>query len=314
MKILFFEREHPADLDIYRAAIAETFPNVTVATAASEDEALAQTEGATALFAKAHEIGATLVAAMPRLEWIQALTTGTDHLRTLNLPPSVVTTSARGVHGPQMSELAFLYMLALERDIRTLLADQERARWERRPQRLLLHKTVVIVGVGMISEALALRCKAFGMTTIGVSATPRSLAGFDEIVAREDLPKAAANADFLIVLAPYTPETHHLIDAKIFSVMRPQSVFINIARGKVCDEAALIGALYNGSIAGAGLDVFEEEPLPPDSPLWAMRNVIITPRIGGMSDSYASQLLPIILENLALYLKGAPEQFRNIVR
>ncbi len=116
----------------------------------------------------AHAIPATVVNKMPSLHWIQALTTGTDHLLTLTLPKDIIVTSARGIHGPQMSEIAFLYMLSHFRDIRRFLKNQSQAIWESRPQKLLWGKTVTILGVGAISEELALRCKAFGMRVIGV--------------------------------------------------------------------------------------------------------------------------------------------------
>ncbi|HEV7691703.1 MAG TPA: D-2-hydroxyacid dehydrogenase [Hyphomonadaceae bacterium] len=312
-RVLIIEKEHPADLAVYADVIGKAQPRVEVLMAATEDEALSRCGGVTAIIAKAHSISAEVVAATPRLDWVQALTTGTDHLASVDLPPGVVITSARGIHGPQMSELAFMFMLAFLRDIRTVLGDQEKAIWSRRPQRLLYGKTVVIVGVGAISEALAQRCKAFGMITIGVSSMPRSAAGFDEVVGRESLLEVAGRADFLIVVAPYSPATHQMIDRSVLAAMAPHAVLINIARGKVCDEAALVEALREKRIAGAGLDVFAVEPLPPDHSLWGLDNVILTPHIGGMSDSYVRQTLPLVLENLGFYCAGERHRMRNIV-
>ncbi len=313
-KILFLECERPADLDIYRHAVADAIPGLEILTAENEVEAIAKSDGATALVAKAHNVTAALIAALPHLDWIQALTTGTDHLDTLNLPSSVNVTSARGIHGPQMSELAFLYMLTFSRDFGAMLDNQRKAQWQRWPQKLLLGKTAVIVGVGTISEELAQRCKVFGMRTVGVSGSRPTAPGFDQIVGRDRLHEAAGQADFLIVLAPHTPENHHLIDAGVLAAMSPHAVLINLARGKLCDEDALIQALTERRIAGAGLDVFAIEPLPADSPLWRMDNVIITPHIGGLSDSYAVQLLPLVVDNVRAYWAGDLAGLRNIVR
>ena len=262
----------------------------------------------------AHGIPASVVNKMPKLRWIQALTTGTDHLLTLNLSKDIVVTSGRGIHGPQMSEMAFLYMLSHFRDIRRLLANQAQAKWQNWPQRLLWSKTVTILGVGAISEQLALRCKAFDMHVIGVSSSRTQVANFDEMFPRERIVEAVAKADVFVVLIPYSPETHHIVDRKVIEAMKPSALLINIARGKVIDEPVLAEALAQRKIAGAGLDVFEVEPLPPESPLWAMENVIITPRVGGFSDVYVQQVMPVVRENIGIYRSGQTDEMRNIVR
>jgi D-2-hydroxyacid dehydrogenase (NADP+) len=261
------------------------------------------------------EISAALVAAMPRLRLIQALTTGTDHIEALpNLPAGVTIAASRGFHGPQMSELAFIYMLHFMRDIRGLFATQAARHWNRVEQKLLAGRTAVLVGVGAIAEELAKRCKAFGMRVIGVSNGRAQVPEFDLILPRTRLKEAAAIADFLIVLLPHRRDTHHAIDASVLAAMRPEGVLINLARGGVVDEAALISALKAQRIAGAGLDVFAAEPLPKDSPLWNIPNVFVTSHVGGMSDTYGEQVLPLLIENLAAFASGHPERMRYIVR
>jgi phosphoglycerate dehydrogenase-like enzyme len=307
--VLILEKE----AEIYAARLRAECPDVVFHAATSEPEALALAGSAEVVIAMAHEVSAALVASMPHLRWIAALTTGTEHLATLNLPANVIFTSGRGIHGPQMSELAFLYMLGLLRNTRGILDNQQRHHWERRPQRLLLGKTAVLVGVGAISEELAQRCQAFGMTVIGVSSARTEARGFDRILPRERLCEAAAAADFLIALVPYSARTHHMIGAAELSAMKPSAFFINLARGNVVDEAALIAHLADGRIAGAGLDVFAREPLPTDSKLWDMPNVIATPHIGGMSDTYADQVLPLLVSNLKDFLAGRLDMLRNIV-
>jgi D-2-hydroxyacid dehydrogenase (NADP+) len=204
-------------------------------------------------------------------------------------------------------------MLAFARKFPTLLENQKHRIWDRREQRLLVGKTVVVVGVGRIAEDLAQRCKVFGMTVVGVS-TRTTAPGFDAIYPRKEIAKAASLADFLIVLAPYTKENHHLVDAATIDAMKPDGVLINIARGGVLDEEALRRALLAGRIAGAGLDVFQTEPLPPESPLWDTPNVIITSHVGGVSESYVEQVMPLLVDNLRAFLDGAPEKMSYIVK
>jgi phosphoglycerate dehydrogenase-like enzyme len=172
----------------------------------------------------------------------------------------------------------------------------------------------VIVGVGQIGETLAQRLRCFGMKIVGVSDARTEIAGFDRVLPRAKLKEAAGLADFLIVLVPLNAETRHLIDARVLDAFKPTAHLINLARGDVVDEAALIDRLQAGRIAGAGLDVFAEEPPRRDNPLWTMPNVIMTPRIGGMSDRYAEQVLPLMVHNLRAFSEGRLKDMRNIVQ
>jgi D-2-hydroxyacid dehydrogenase (NADP+) len=295
--------------------IGPRFPDLVLRSALDATAAADICTTSDILLIRTDQITAGLIGAMPRLRLIQALTTGTDHIEALpNLPPGIAIAAARGFHGPAMSELAFLFMLALARDVRSVLANQQQHRWDRRPQRLLFGKTAMLVGVGRIAEELAQRCKSFGMRVVGISTGRTSAPGFDAIHPRTMLRGVAGEADFLVVLTPYSRETHHLIDASVLDAMQPVAMLINIARGDVVDEAALVRALAAGSIAGAGLDVFHTEPLPPDNPLWDLPNVIITAHVGGMSDIYAEQVLPLLIDNLTAFVAGTPERMRYIVR
>jgi phosphoglycerate dehydrogenase-like enzyme len=266
------------------------------------------------IIALGHHIPNSMIAAAKKLRWIQALTTGTDSLTAPGvLPPHVLLTSTRGVHGPQMSELAFLNMIALQRNFRKMLRNQAGATWEQWNQPILEGKTIVIVGLGILAEHLAERCKLFGMTTIGVSGGRDSAPHFDEVHPRSALAKVAARADFLMLLVPHSPETHHLINREVIAAMKPSAFLINLARGGVLDEAALIESLQAGKIAGAGLDIFSKQPLPPDSPLWTMPNVIITPNIGGRSDQFVRQTMSVVAPNLQAYTEGRLKDLRNLV-
>ena len=302
------------DREAYAEVLRAAMPGVTVTVVGTEAEALLAAPASTMLAAMAHHVTQAIVDAAPGLRMIQALTTGTDHLDTLRLPPDVTIASARGIHGPQMAELAFLFMLALARRFPDMLRNQADATWERWPQPVLRGCTVVVFGVGTIAEDLALRCQAFGVRTVGVSGARSSAPHFDAVHPRSDLAAVAAQADFLIVLAPYTEQNHHAIDAQVLAACKPGAFVINIARGGVVDEAALIDALEGGRIAGAALDVFGTEPLPADSRLWRQKRVIVTPHIGGASSSYAEDLVDLVTHNLRSFASGDYATIRNLVR
>ena len=186
-----------------------------------------------------------------------------------------------------------------------------RQQWDRWPAKLLDSKTAAILGVGLIAEELAPRLKAFGMETIGISQTERDVSGIDRIVPRDALNEAVAEIDYLIVLVPYDETTHNLIDAGTFRAMKPSSYLINIARGGVVDEDALVQALNDGEIAGAGLDTFVTEPLPTDHPLWTTPNTIITPHLGGFNDAYPDHAIPQFATNLRCFLGGRIDEMIN---
>lgn len=311
MEVLVHEREAHFDAAALRAA----FPGVSVHDAKTRERALAMGGGAEVLVALAHEVSDELLSAMPKLQWIFALSTGVDHLLGLkSLPAGVRITNGRGIHGPQMAELAFLFMIGLSRGYPRMEANRRGRVWDRWAQPLLTGKTAAILGIGAISEALALRCKAFGMRVTGVSDARKESPGFDAILPRARLPEALAEADFLIVLVPLDASTRHMINAGALAAMKPSAFLINLARGDVVDEAALIAALQSGGIAGAGLDVYSVEPPAGQNPLWDMPNVMMTPRIGGMSDIYAEQIFPVVAGNLRALIEGRIGDIRNIVR
>jgi phosphoglycerate dehydrogenase-like enzyme len=293
---------------------ARDFPRLDLYATDDRVGAPAHLADAEAIIAHHFQFDDALLRSAPKLRWIQSLTTGTDGIFKLpSLRPEVIVTSTRGMHGPQMSELVFLQMLALSRRFPLILQNQERRHWERWPQPLLLGKTIVIVGVGRIAEALAVRCRCFGMSVYGVSQSPRVPSGFDRIYPRAELATAAALADFLVVVVPYAADTESLVDARVIGAMKPTAFLINVARGGVLDEDALLQAVRERRIAGAALDVFRETPLPPGSPLWSDERIIITPMLGGMSDIYLAQAYPVIRDNLGLFLAGETGAMKNVV-
>jgi phosphoglycerate dehydrogenase-like enzyme len=213
-----------------------------------------------------------------------------------------------------MSESALLSMLALARDLPRNLRNQARHAWERFTVKLLAGRTVGILGVGAIAKDLAPRCKALGMKVVGITSAKRALRGFDCMFARNELTKAVRDLDFLILLTPYSAQTRGLVNAEILKAMKPESFLVNLARGGIVDEPALVEALKAGTIAGAALDVFATEPLAPDHPFWDMPNVIVTPHLGGFHDQYAEKALPVIEDNLERFLAGDTATMRNVVK
>jgi len=305
---------HP-HADRFSSALAPEFPGVEMLAATSREAALAQAGEARILVALDSRFDDGLVAAAPGLQWIQALSSGTEVIAGLKgLDRSrVVVTTTRGIHGPQMSEMTLMHMLALTRRLPRMLRNQQAHRWERWEQPLLWHRTVAILGVGAIAEALARCCKAFEMNVVGISRSERQVEHFDRIYPRTRMKQAVALADYFVVLAPHTRENHGIVDAGVLAAMKPDAYLVNVSRGGVVDEDALLDALGRRAIAGAGLDVFASEPLPEDHPLWSMDNVMITPRLGGMSNVYVEQVLPVLRHNLAAFVSGDRDRMINRV-
>jgi phosphoglycerate dehydrogenase-like enzyme len=249
------------------------------------------------------------------LKWIQALGTGLDGITDQPaLSPKVTVTSLHGVHGAPVSEAALAGMLALSRDIPRFVRQQDEQHWGRWPAKLLQGKTVGILGIGVIAEALAPKCKAFGMTVVGLTSAPRPVAGFDRVHPMSEMLRVLPDLDYLVLLTPYSAATHHLIDAKVFGAMKPASYLINVARGGVVDEDALVVALREKRIAGAALDVFTEEPLPASHPLWSFPNVIISTHQGGFCDTYVDLAMPILTHNMRCFLSGDLKGMVNVAR
>jgi phosphoglycerate dehydrogenase-like enzyme len=205
-------------------------------------------------------------------------------------------------------------MLALSRDLPGFVRAQDERQWKRWPAKLLYEKTVGILGIGIIAEALAPKCKAMGMTVVGITSSPRKVASFDRVHPMSELLKVLPEIDYLVLLTPYSPASHHMIDAKVFSAMKPTAYLVNVARGGVVDEDAMIEALRAKKFAGAALDVFNQEPLPPDNPLWTFKNVIITTHQGGFCDTYPDLAMPILEHNMRCFLKGDLKGMMNVAR
>jgi phosphoglycerate dehydrogenase-like enzyme len=249
------------------------------------------------------------------LRWIQALGTGVDGI--VDRAPfrkGVLVTNMHGLHGDSVPEAAVMLMLALARDLPRAMRNRGARKWERYPSQLLKGKTVGIFGVGAIARSLAPKCKSFGMRVVGITSSVRSMAGFDRMVPRDEIETAVRELDFLVLLTPYTAETRGIVGTKMLAAMKPSAFLVNLARGGIVDEDALVSALREGRLAGAALDVFAAEPLPEDHPLWSMNNVIVTPHLGGFHDQYAEEALPTVVENFRKFLAGDLDNMKNVVK
>jgi phosphoglycerate dehydrogenase-like enzyme len=213
-----------------------------------------------------------------------------------------------------MRETVVYLMMGVSRGVANLVEDQKAHVWDRRFWSLFYGKTAVVAGVGVVGIAVGQLLKAFGMHVIGVTRTPRAVDGFDETMPTERLREAAGRADFLINVLPANKDNALLFNRDVFAAMKPTAYYISAGRGQTVDEPALIAALRERRIAGAGLDVFQTEPLPADSPFWDLPNVFITPHLGGYTSEYEDLIMPLILKNMRLFLAGRPSEMQNIVR
>ncbi|HYK74296.1 MAG TPA: D-2-hydroxyacid dehydrogenase [Pseudoneobacillus sp.] len=242
-----------------------------------------------------------------KLRWLQTWSAGVNNLPLAELESRrIQVTSANGVHAFPISETIFALMLALTRKIHTYVRNQQTKTWHHSGLKLELHeKTVGIIGVGAIGKETAKLAKAFGMKVLGIRHSGVAEDFVDEMYTTENLNTILPQCDYVVVTLPLTKETYHLFGAEQFNLMKPSSFFINIGRGEIAVEEELIEALREGKIAGAGLDVFEKEPLPEDNPLWELENVIITPHTAGSTEKYNQRLIEdIFIPYFKKYIAG----------
>lgn len=241
------------------------------------------------------------------LRWIQSISAGTEGLDRLDaVRRGVPVTKMSGVHGVPMSETTLGYILYFLRGFDQIAADRRARRWHKPDApapRECRDQTVGILGLGEIGGEVARRCSGLGMRVIGCRRSPHETPFVDEVYPADEIDRVLAASDFVVCLLPHTPETERSIGAARFAAMKPTAVFINIGRGAVVDHAALADALDRGTIAGAALDALDPEPLPPESPLWDMPNVLITPHCAADSPFYFYRAIPVICRNLDAYLQ-----------
>lgn len=306
MKVLVYNQM----ADDYRRMLAERFPDVDVVVAPDEDGLHRLLPEADVLLAWRFRVESLRHAR--RLRWVQLTSAGVEHvLRAPEYVPGIVVTNARGIHAEVMADFALGVVVMLQWDFPRLLRNQQARLWRHQFTEPLAGKTLGVVGVGAIGAEIARRGVAFGMEVLGVRRHPDPVDGVRRMFAPDRLPEMLAQCDFVVLVVPATPGTERMIAERELRAMKPTAYLVNIARGAVVDEPALVRALRERWIAGAALDVFAAEPLAADSPLWAMENVIVTPHIAGEPEPYARRVMDVFGDNLVRWREGRP--LRNLV-
>jgi D-2-hydroxyacid dehydrogenase (NADP+) len=251
-----------------------------------------------------------LLDAAPKLKWFQVIQAGVENMKAEGmLDRGFVVTNGSGIASAPIAEWVLGAMLMLCKGMHTTVHEQQRREWRFRFTRSMEGKTCGIIGMGAIGRAVATRARAFDMRVI---ATRRTVStgdadpDCDALFAHSDLHTVLGESDYVVLCVPHTAETNHLIGAAELAAMRPTGYLLNIARGAVIDQPALVSALEAGTIAGAALDVTDPEPLPADSPLWESPNVIITPHMSGAVEGYGHRAGKLFIDNLQRYLGGEP--------
>ncbi|MEM9159728.1 MAG: D-2-hydroxyacid dehydrogenase, partial [Verrucomicrobiota bacterium] len=259
------------------------------------------------------------LSACPNLVWYQQFGSGVDWLR--DHPKAIahpfVLTNCSDNHCHVLADHAFALILSFSREIPRFSQLQTKGRWDRPLDYTsgrfeLRGKTMLVVGLGSIGLEIVKRARAFGLRLIGLRGNPeKAVRDVENIFCSSELDTAVSEADLIVNTLPHTKETHHLFDNSAFAAAKKGAYFFNVGRGGTVDEAALINALSNGQLAGAGLDVFEVEPLPESSPLWQMKNVLITPHTGGSHDRLHDNWFEVIFDNLERRRQN--RELRNVV-
>jgi glyoxylate/hydroxypyruvate reductase len=247
-----------------------------------------------------------------RLRWIQGTSAGVGRLveRVGLLDSDVVVTTASGVHARPLAEFVLLAMLMFGKNTLHLTRQQREHKWRRHADEEVRGKVVCVVGLGKIGREIARLARALDARVVGVvretgGRTAEQL-GVDELAAAVALDDVLPQADVVVLATPHTDETHHLLDSRRLALLRPSAILVNVARGDVVDEPALVDALRADRLRGAALDVFEREPLPPESPLWDLPNVFVSPHSASTVAAENGRIVELFCRNLRAYLDGAP--------
>jgi glyoxylate/hydroxypyruvate reductase A len=299
---------HPDEADRYAALVHAPRGRVALHVCARPDEAAPVAAEVSVIYG--WKVPPAIYEKAAKLQWLQAMGAGVEWVLIPELPPHVVVTRAPGIFGPWMAEYVLGWCAFVTQRMETYRAAQRERRWIDAvlPARLR-GTTMVVVGLGDIGRTIARTARAVGMRVVGVSRQGTPVSGVDRVSRVRDIRRALALADWVVLTVPLTPATRALIGADELAAMKPTAWLLNIARGAVVDEAAMIDALRRRAIAGAVLDVFATEPLPDDHPLWGLDNAVITPHISGPSTP--EEIAPIFADNLARFLAGRP--LRHVV-
>ncbi len=250
------------------------------------------------------------VLATSSLRWVSVGGAGVDHLTPWD-PARLTVTNGAGVASEVMGDYALGAILNLSLELPRFIRQQARREWTWRHISPIAGKCVTVVGLGNVGRAVAKRAAALGLKVVGTRANPQPTDNLDRVYGSDELHRALAEGDFVVVASPLLPQTHHLLDAAAFDAMKDGVCFIDISRGGVTDSRALLAALEGGKVKAAQLDVFEVEPIPADSPFWTMENVIVTPHSCGIFEGWERRTFERFCENLRRFMNG--EALGNVV-
>ena len=295
--ILVYHPE-PGEAHAYARLIKQPKPPFAVVVCATPAEAEPHVADAEILYA--WNFPRELLPRAAGLRWVQNMGAGVECFMVPELPRRVTVTRVAGIFGPWMAEYVLGWCLWLTQRTETFRAQQRGRRWQQVDPLRLHGAALCVVGLGDIGRTIARAARGFGMRVVGVSQSGTRAAEAERVYKTRDIRKAVAAADFIALTVPLTEATRGLIGAAELAAMKPSAWLINIARGPIVDEAALLDALKGGRLGGAVLDVFDEEPLPQGHPLWEFDNVVITPHISGPSTP--DEIAPIFNDNLRRYL------------
>ncbi|HSB77746.1 MAG TPA: D-2-hydroxyacid dehydrogenase [Candidatus Methylomirabilis sp.] len=287
--------------------IRKTLPGASVIRALDEAELLHSGNDSEVLLTWGMYRPAAFCRAAQDLQWIHALSAGVDGL--IAVPEisgrRIRVTATKGIHGLPIAEHVLGMMLSFARGFHVLRERQSRKEWKKYLEADEIHgKTAGILGLGNIGRIVAQKCKLMGMRVVALDIQPVEDRMVDHVYRMRDALALMQESDYVVTTLPLTPDTHHLVGEAQLRAMKKTAYLINVARGRIVDEPALIKALTEGWIAGAGLDVFENEPLPPTSELWSMPNVIISPHMSAISPYYMDRAIAVFCENLARFAQG----------
>jgi len=288
---------------INAAGLADRVNVETIARATTPSDA--QRASADAMLAWGAPAG--LLPTMPKLRWVQALTAGVESWIALpDLPAALTLTCARGTHKESMPENILGALFHIAKPYAAIALDQKEHRWTRRMAQPLNGKTLGILGLGAVGREVARLAHALGMRVIGTSRRATPLPGLAEVLPPERTPEVLAQSDFVLLLLPATPETENFINAERLAMMKPSAWLLNFGRGHLIKDADLIAAAGSKKIAGAILDVFRQEPLPPEHPFWGADGIMVLPHIGGGHPTRDRTVARLFVENLGRFLDGRP--------
>ena len=284
----------------FAALVSEGAPSIEITVSSKVREAIAAYDGQQVLFGSPDKI-AQVLPEVPAVEWVQSTWAGVTPLIKLGRRDYVLT-GVKEVLGPQMAEYVVGYVLAHElRIVRRLEARRARSWWPGKSG-ALPGKRMGILGPGSIGRAIAMKARSLGVAVVGLSRSGAEVPGFDSVYPATHLNEFLGNLDYLVSVLPDTPATDNLLNAETLAELPRHAIFINVGRANVVDDAALIDALQNGHLAGAVLDVFDQEPVPEDSPLWDAPNLLMTAHMAAIS--HPDLIAPIFLDNYRRFIAG----------